>query len=139
MSDEEKVKYVLTLDVPGTPKGHGIEIPGLGVFANGDEHEITEAQARSYRAANPVAQAVVGDNNEILGVDVKQGSTLLQASRRAMEGITVSTYDESDPEDEEDEDVEEPEPEPDPDEGNTLVEDNGLQLSDDVLVEGSDD
>jgi hypothetical protein len=100
MSDDEKVKYVLELDVPNIPRGEGIEIPGLGVFGNGGEYEITNQQAENYRDANPTAEPVVGKQNEILSVDVSRGKTLLQQSRSMMEGITVSTYQEDDDQEE---------------------------------------
>jgi hypothetical protein len=99
----------------------------LGVFNNGGTYEITEEQAVNFRAANPVATPVVGDENEILGLEVEHGPTLLQASRSMVEGINVSTYHEDDDQEDELPDDE------DEDEGHTLVEDDGMQLD-----EGSD-
>jgi hypothetical protein len=134
MSDDEKVKYVLELDVPGEPDGAGIEIPGLGVFANGGTHEITEAQASDFRHRTATSQTIEDkDTNVILGSEIVHGKTVLQASRSMMSGITVSTYHEDD--DQEDEET------PVPDEGQQLVETPAQTLTedDDDLDEEVDD
>jgi len=96
MSDEEKVAYVLELDVPGTPKGQEVEIPGLGVFKNGQSYDITEDEAENYRNANVVAETKTvkvkdGDQKrDVVVSEISQGPTLLQAFQ-GQEDILVST------------------------------------------------
>jgi hypothetical protein len=129
MSDDEKVKYVLELDVPGLDNKAEVEIPGLGVFQNGQTHEITEQQASDYRVRMATAEPVYDDDDIIIGSEVSQGPTVLQASRAMMEGISVSTANANDDQEEDEVEtdtgmqmVEEPE---DEDEDETAEGDEG--------------
>lgn len=110
MSDSEKVKYVLELDVPGLVKGEGVEIPGLGVFENGGSYDITEEEAERYRDMHSVVDYGFDDEGVQTESITRRGETLLQRSH-SMNGITVSTAQGAQPDPEPEPDVEEDEEE----------------------------
>jgi hypothetical protein len=100
MSDAQ---YVLVVDIPGSPKGEGVAITGLGEFKNGSSYDISKEQADNFRALNSTQEMVYDSKtNEVLGAEMVQGPTLLQASK-TMHGITVTTADKDNDEDEPDE------------------------------------
>jgi hypothetical protein len=134
MSDDEKVKYVLEVDIPGLNNEAEIEIPGLGVYKNQDTYEVTEAQAAYFRAQTSTAEPVMNKDNVITHSEVTQGKTLLQQSRSMVPGISVTTYHPDDDQEEED-DV----PDEEPDEGQQLVETPAQQLEEPGDLDEDDD
>lgn len=42
----------LSINVPGTPEGADVEVPGLGVFPNGSCHTLSTEQMKSYELHN---------------------------------------------------------------------------------------
>lgn len=99
MSDEEKVVYELDVDVPGLPKGEGLQIMGLGEFENGSTYLITESEAQSFRVMNATMEPVVDEDTQaITGAEYTLAPTLLQLSNTFVEGITVTTHGETEAE-----------------------------------------
>jgi hypothetical protein len=90
MSDDEKVVYELTLDLPGQPKGEPVQIAGLGTFENGKSHQITESQAESYRSYNTRLEYEYDEDNNLVGATAEPGPTLLQAFSKT-DGVEVTT------------------------------------------------
>lgn len=40
--------YVIKIDLPGRSEGVAVEIDGLGIFKNGEDHEISDEQAEAF-------------------------------------------------------------------------------------------
>jgi hypothetical protein len=90
MSDADTV-YELTVDVPSSPKGEPIQIPGLGTFENGGTYGVNEDDAQAFRTYHSVQKPVYSEEGQmILGNEVELGPTLLQASK-SMFGVEVSS------------------------------------------------
>ena len=90
MSDE-KVVYELEINQPNLPKGELVQIPGLGAFANGEKHEITEPEHEAFRAFNQTSVPITDEETgAIVGAERKNGPTLLEASK-SMYGVEVAT------------------------------------------------
>lgn len=81
--------YTVQIDMPTLPKGHEVEIDGLGQFENGSTVEVSKEDAEAFRVKH---QAVVmttdkdGNNH----IEVFPGPTLLQAFKD-NDTIVVST------------------------------------------------
>jgi hypothetical protein len=128
MADNEKVAYELELDLPGHPKGEGVQIPGLGTFENGSVYEVTEEEAQSYRVYHTRQVQQTDEHGNVLGADTELGPTLLQAFRK-YEGITVTVAKGNPPEeDEEEEELDTEEDELDGDNGDINVNPEGGEL-----------
>lgn len=82
--------YKLTLDFPNLTKGAEVQIDGLGIFKNGEEHEIDDALAQDYRNHHSRVVDELDDDGEVIGRKMEQGPTLLQAFQDSA-GVTVST------------------------------------------------
>jgi hypothetical protein len=47
--------YTITINLPNTPQGQEVQIPGLGTYKNGSTNTVTKEEAdafRAYQAAN---------------------------------------------------------------------------------------
>jgi hypothetical protein len=83
--------YKLRLNLPTVPKGQEVAFTGLGAFANGSEHEVTDEQAELFRLFNGTQEYEEGTEPNELGqrpVVLKQGPTLVEAFK-AVDGVTV--------------------------------------------------
>jgi hypothetical protein len=90
MSDDEKVVYEITFDLPGTPKGQEVMVAGLGTFANGSTYEVTEEEAESYRSYHTSLKYEYDKDNNLVGATAEPGPTLLQAFSKT-DGVDVNT------------------------------------------------
>jgi hypothetical protein len=72
--------YNLTIQKPSLPPGTEVQIHGLGVFENGKQYLIDEAQAARFREANSKQQSEITDRETgAMRVWDEQGPTVLQA------------------------------------------------------------
>jgi hypothetical protein len=75
--------YKVKVNDPALPKGADVEVPGLGVFANGSTTQVSEEQAEAYRDNNAVLADVETDDRPAwtgaAGVELRRGPTVLQA------------------------------------------------------------
>lgn len=90
MSDDEKVVYEITFDLPGTPKGQEVMVAGLGTFANGSTYEVTEGEAEAYRSYHTSLKYEYDKDNNLVGATAEPGPTLLQAFSKT-DGVDVTT------------------------------------------------
>jgi hypothetical protein len=75
------VPYKMKVDQPNLAKGEKILIPGLGAFANGETHDITDEQAEGFRRYNMVLKDVLDDNGQRTGrVTEELGLSLTDAN-----------------------------------------------------------
>jgi hypothetical protein len=76
-------KYKVTLNDPALPKGAEVEVPGLGVFANGSTTQVSEEQAEAYRDNNSQLVDVETDDRPAwsgaASVELRRGPTVLAA------------------------------------------------------------
>lgn len=91
-------KYKVFVNDPALPDGANVEVPGLGVFANGSARQITEEDAENFRAVNSQLVDVETDDRPAwtgaAGVELRRGPTVLQA----FEGhptVSVETVEQS--------------------------------------------
>jgi len=56
----------LIVNVPGAGLGDPVEVPGLGVFANGAEHEVDDERVQEAVASGMQPEELLGDNVELL-------------------------------------------------------------------------
>lgn len=97
--------YTMKIDLPTVAKGADVEIDGLGVFANGSEYEISDEEARDFRAHH-TTQSFEHDEDGNLIVTQKQGPTVAQAFRGHKHiDVTVVKGDNDDPDDDEPDDT----------------------------------
>jgi hypothetical protein len=83
--------YKLRLNLPSVPKGQEVAFTGLGAFANGSEHDVTDEQAEQFRLLNGTQEYEEGTEPNELGqrpIALKQGPTLAEAFK-AVDGVTV--------------------------------------------------
>jgi hypothetical protein len=70
--------YKVDVNLPNVAKGTPVEIDGLGVFVNGSETEVTNADATAFRAKHSHIQTETDDQGQMTN-SVVQGPTLSQA------------------------------------------------------------
>lgn len=75
--------YKVTVNDPTIPDGHDVEVPGLGVFKNGNTRQISEEDADYYRTVNAQLVDVETDDRPAwtgaAAVELQRGPTVLQA------------------------------------------------------------
>lgn len=83
--------YKLTLNLPNLSQGALVELDGLGVFANGEEHLIENSDADSFRQRNMHIESVYDENGNNVGDATVLGATLMTAFKNTL-GIDVEVY-----------------------------------------------
>lgn len=85
--------YRMKVDQPNLAKGEEVLIPGLGAFANGETHDITDEQAETYRQRNAVLEDVLDSKGQRTGrATSKPGPPLIDVN---VHGITVEHVEEA--------------------------------------------
>lgn len=78
-------KYKVTVNDPALPDGHEVEVPGLGVFANGSTRQLSEEDAEYFRVVKSYLADVETDDRPArtgaAGVELRRGPTVLEAFR----------------------------------------------------------
>lgn len=72
--------YSLTLDLPNLDKGAEVELDGLGVFKNGETHEISDEDAENFRMRHQTQKLVkVNKKTGASTYEEVPGPTLVEA------------------------------------------------------------
>jgi hypothetical protein len=58
------VKVDIFVNMPNRPRGDDVEIPGLGIFVNGEHHTVDPDQVKRAREAGYPLDAMFDDNDE---------------------------------------------------------------------------
>lgn len=76
-------KYKVTVNDPALPDGSEVEVPGLGVVANGSTRQISEEDAENFRTVHSALVDVETDDRPAwtgaAGVELHRGPTVLAA------------------------------------------------------------
>lgn len=63
--------YTITVDQPNLGEGGKVAIPGLGVFENGKDAEVSDEQAAQYELVN--GQSITDAVKSMYGVSINEG------------------------------------------------------------------
>lgn len=83
--------YKLTLNLPNLSQGALVELDGLGVFANGEEHLIKNEEADNFRQRGSSGHSVYDEEGRWQGEVFKLGPTLIEAYKDRV-GVDIEVY-----------------------------------------------